>query len=282
MTAPARIAVVVLALAAILTGSYALGNAVGPLGDSGDTPEGTAHADEGHGDEATSPSAGADGLAIASGELRLVPAKTTLPARRRSSFAFRVVDDRGAAVRDYDVAHERKMHLIVAARDLSSFQHLHPSLGADGVWRAEVAPLEPGVYRAFADFRTAGRTATLGVDLTVPGDVAPRALPRPSGRAGVDGYEITLHADPIIAGVETPLRFEVTRSGSPVVVEPYLGARGHLVVLREGDLAYLHTHPEADTPSFRATLPSAGRYRAFLQVSAGGAVRTAAFTLEAR
>jgi hypothetical protein len=25
---------------------------------------------------------------------------------------------------------------------------------------------------------------------------------------------------------------------------PYLGAKGHLVVLREGDLAFLHVHPE--------------------------------------
>ena len=27
-------------------------------------------------------------------------------------------------------------------------------------------------------------------------------------------------------------------------MEPYLGAKGHLVALREGDLAYLHIHPE--------------------------------------
>ncbi len=38
--------------------------------------------------------------------------------------------------------------------------------------------------------------------------------------------------------------------GEPVTdIEPYLGAFGHLVALREGDLAYLHVHPEGDEPA---------------------------------
>ncbi len=36
----------------------------------------------------------------------------------------------------------------------------------------------------------------------------------------------------------------MTRDGSPVTnLQPYLGAYGHLVALRDGDLAYLHVHP---------------------------------------
>jgi hypothetical protein len=68
-------------------------------------------------------------------------------------------------------------------------------------------------------------------------------------------------------------------------LEPYLGARGHLVALREGDLAFLHVHPADATTigssiSFHAALPSAGRYRLFLQFQHHGVVHTAAFTLE--
>jgi len=63
-------------------------------------------------------------------------------------------------------------------------------------------------------------------------------------------------------------------------VEPYLGASGHLVALREGDLAFLHVHPEADRLAFDAQFPSPGRYRLFLQIKTGGVVRTAAFTHE--
>ncbi|NKX51639.1 hypothetical protein HER39_13910, partial [Arthrobacter deserti] len=42
----------------------------------------------------------------------------------------------------------------------------------------------------------------------------------------------------------------VTRGGQPVkTLEPYLGAYGHLVALRAGDLAYLHVHPEGAAPA---------------------------------
>jgi hypothetical protein len=81
------------------------------------------------------------------------------------------------------------------------------------------------------------------------------------------------------------------------VLAPYLGAAGHLVALREGDLAFLHVHPDASDAgagraAFAATFPSAGRYRLFLQYRVapigaiardrppGAQVRTAAFTLE--
>ena len=69
----------------------------------------------------------------------------------------------------------------------------------------------------------------------------------------------------------------VTRDGAPVETEPYLGAGGHLVALREGDLAFLHVHP-TEGLGFMATFPSAGRYRLFLQFVHAGQVRTVAFT----
>jgi hypothetical protein len=80
-----------------------------------------------------------------------------------------------------------------------------------------------------------------------------------------------------------------------VHTEPYLGAGGHLVALREGDLAYLHVHPDDhsdetgdareaedhdDAVSFRSRFPSEGRYRLFLQFKHEGQVRTASFTQE--
>ena len=95
------------------------------------------------------------------------------------------------------------------------------------------------------------------------------------------------------AGREAELGFTVTRGGEKVHVEDYLGAKGHLVALREGDLAYLHVHPvEAghggepeegahdDAIRFATEFPSAGRYRLFLQFKHEGRVRTAAFTRE--
>ena len=74
-------------------------------------------------------------------------------------------------------------------------------------------------------------------------------------------------------------------------LQPYLGAYGHLVALRAGDLAYLHVHPDgvpgdgvtAPGPdvTFWATAPSAGAYRLFLDFQHNGVVRTAEFTVQA-
>ena len=101
----------------------------------------------------------------------------------------------------------------------------------------------------------------------------------------VGGYRAGLSAPQAGAGTSADLQYELSRDGRPITdVEPYLGADGHLVALREGDLAFLHVHPEeSDAPGvirFTAALPSAGRYRLFLQFKHEGRVRTVAHTLE--
>lgn len=281
MTLPVRIVAIVAGLAVTLAGSYAVGNAVGPLDRGSPGPAGHGGDEHGAPAAATPATPSTNGLAVAAGGFRLVPASATLPAGRVTELSFRIDDDRGSPVESFDVVHEKPMHLIVASRDLSTFQHVHPVMDHHGTWSVDLAALRPGAYRAFADFSTQGRATTLGVDITVPGVSAPRPIPPFRPNVDVDGYKVHLATESVVVGGETPLTFEVTRGGAPVAVEPYLGARGHLVILREGDLAYLHTHAEADVPSFRATFPNMGRYRAFLQVSIGGVVRTAAFTLEA-
>jgi len=120
---------------------------------------------------------------------------------------------------------------------------------------------------------------TLGSDLSVPGELVPQPLPEPAAVAQVDGFTVALTGE-LAAGRESELILSVSRDGKPVTdLQPYLGAYGHLVALREGDLAYLHVHP-GDGLSFMSELPSAGRYRLFLQCKHDGVVRTAPFTLE--
>ena len=176
------------------------------------------------------------------------------------------------------------MHLIVVRRDLIHYQHLHPLLGAEGTWSVPLVLPAPGVYRAFADFSAGGQPLTLGADLTAPGYHEPRPLTGPSGVVHADGYQVELDAGTPTADVESPLTFRITLRGEDVEeLEPYLGALGHLVVLREGDLAFLHVHPSGGTGpqiTFHAVFPSMGRYKLFLQFAHASRVRTVDFTME--
>ncbi len=213
------------------------------------------------------------GLAVSEHGLTLELARTTAQPRERFELAFRIADRRGRTVRAFDVEHTKRMHFILVRRDLTGFQHLHPVQRPDGTWSTPVTLPDPGSYRVFADFSTGGTPTTLAADVTADGSVRSQPLPAPATTADADGFHVTL------AGND-PLRFTVTRGGRPVTVEPYLGAQGHLVALREGDLAFLHVHPDADSLRFMAEFPTAGRYRLFLQFKVDGQVHTAAFTRE--
>jgi len=99
-----------------------------------------------------------------------------------------------------------------------------------------------------------------------------------------DGYEVRIDSAEPDAGAATRVAFTVSRNGKAVDgLQPYLGADGHLVVLREGDLAFLHAHPQGEPGgngpiAFDVDYPSAGAYRMYLQFRHRGEVHTAGFT----
>ena len=272
-----------LALALIAGGGWAAGTAAGPFAT--ETP---AHSAEvaAHGDAAAAPQEPA-GLASSRGGYTFTPLRTTLSVA--DEFTFRITGPDGRPVTAFDVAHEKPMHLIVVRRDTAGFQHVHPRMAADGTWTVPLTLARAGSYRAFADFApTGGQATTLGVDFAVPGDFRPDSH-APSRVSEVDGYEVRLDGD-LVPGRSSKVTLSVRRNGTDATdLQPYLGAYGHLVALRDGDLAYLHVHPEGTpgdgkTPpgpavTFYAEVPSTGFYRLFLDFQHEGQVRTAEFTV---
>ena len=289
------------ALALIVTGAYVVGTAVGPLSTAtaevghgampGEAPAGAGAA--GHGDSHSGTVAEtADlpaGLASSRGGYTLTPTDSTLTMGTTDTFSFQVTGPDGAPVTAFEVEHDKRMHLIVVRRDTTGFQHVHPEMAPDGTWSVPLAVAAAGSYRAFADFApTGGEPTTLGVDLAAPGDYQP-VVPVETRTAQVDGYTVELTGD-LVPGWSSPVALTISRDGAPVTdLQPYLGAYGHLVALRQGDLAYLHVHPDGTpgdgmTPAgpaveFVAEVPSAGTYRLFLDFQHGGVVRTAEFTV---
>ncbi len=192
--------------------------------------------------------------------------------------------------------HAKRMHLIVVRRDLTGFQHLHPRVSGAGTWSTPIMLPDSGSYRVLADFSHEGESETLGADLAVDGSAEYERFASQQTETETEtetGYEVGIEGEAALAGEESELAFNIRRGDEVVEVDPYLGADGHLVALREGDLAFLHVHPveAAGGPPaggakpgairFMTEFPSPGSYRLFLQFRHGGEVHTAEFTREA-
>lgn len=276
------------ALLAIAFGSAVVaGGAVGPAStaeDGADRSQGTPAAHgagamaESNTPAATKEQPSLPGLAVAQDGFRLVIGPAAVAGAGRHTITLRIEDAQGQAVRRFDVRHDRRLHLIVVRRDLSGFQHLHPTMAPDGTWSVPSVRLAPGTARVFADFTIGGVQRTLGTDLQVPGPYSPEPVPAPAVAVKDDrGLEVRLRGE----GGST-VAFDVLRGGKVIndELEDFLGAKGHLVTLRAGDLAYLHNHPDADRLAFGVDLEPATTYRSWVQFKLRGQVHTAAFTQE--
>ncbi|WP_406315903.1 DUF748 domain-containing protein [Streptosporangium sp. NBC_01639] len=312
MNTSAKFGSYLLGLAVIFGGALGAGNAMGTAGPPPAADGHGAHGEPVTGRPSSVPSAGRHGahdeptgrpdpataahipggLQVSQDGYTLTPETTTITPGEATGFRFTVTGPDGRPVTGYQVQHDKKLHFIVVSRDLGLFRHLHPEEAGDGVWSVKLTLPAAGAYRAFADFAAEGGTGlTLGTDLHASGDYEPKALPAVARTANVDGYAVTLDGD-LVPGASSKLTLKVSKDGHPVTdLQPYLGAYGHLVALRAGDLAYLHVHPDGApgdgrTPAgpgitFYAEVPSRGDYRLFLDFQHNGTVRTAGFTVRA-
>lgn len=255
----------------------------------------------GHTDHtAQDPHAGHDmsttfGLAQTEDGYRIGAVSAPGSANEPGTLSFVISGPDGDAVTDFTEAHEKKLHLIVARSDGAHFHHAHPTMDAAGTWSVPWQWDAPGSYRAFADFIPTATGAGLTLSTTVevaaetPGELALHpATPRTETCVG--GYDVTVSGS-ITPNHGSELQFTVSRAGEPVTaLEPYLGAFGHLVALRDGDLAYLHVHPHGDAPqpgatsgpriTFEITAPTPGRYLLFLDFQVAGEVFTAPLVVD--
>jgi hypothetical protein len=307
-SARTRLGVYALVLAAAFGGAYALGNVTGGDADAGTdgghdhgvdsgaggTIDQTDHGDHGSGDHGSgdhgegSTGTGADlatsGLSSSVDGYRIV-----LVDQQPDRVAFRIDDPAGRPVTAVDEVHGADLHLLAVQRDLSDFQHVHPTVGSDGVWRVDVDLAAPGAWRLVAEVQPSatGTPIALGIDVLVPGATEVEPLPKavPIGETSMlhlgDGQPDLGDGQPAQGAMvhRTGLEFEVTPTDG---LEPYLGQSAHLVAIRAGDLAVTHLHPLDDdlgTYRFADTLPGPGTYRLYLQIQRDGTVLTFPFTI---
>jgi hypothetical protein len=201
------------------------------------------------------------------------PAQVT--AGKATILKLMIHDASGAVVKDFDVVHEQKVHLIIVRDGLDQFAHLHPAVDSAGNLTTTFTFPTGGTYRLYADHQPlGGKQATATGEVKVAGDAppAPALSPDVPGKVKGDGLDAQVAVENAKVG-EATVRFELMdAAGKPVTgLQPYLGAMGHLVVLSSDGKQYVHAHPAENKPAsgnvvaFQAHFTKAGVYKGWGQ-----------------
>jgi hypothetical protein len=211
-----------------------------------------------------------------------------------------VTEKSGTPVREYELVHDKLMHLIIVGEDLSYFAHIHPILENNGENFTIVHTFpEAGRYKLWVDFKPKG-----GIQNVLAFMVDVKGLPAHNPTIPVyDGiyikessdsnYQISLKLpqEKIVAKKDVDIVFSISdAAGNPVIdLEPLMGAGGHSVIISSDVQEFLHVHPtEKVEPnwkggpyiSFRTNFPKPGLYKAWGQFQHKDKIIMADFLIE--
>jgi YHS domain-containing protein/plastocyanin len=212
-------------------------------------------------------------------------------------------------VREFELVHERLIHLIMTTEDMAWFEHQHPLRGEDGLFRLTWTFPRPGKYRLYADFTPAdGDNQILPLALTVGGGAVKTAPLTPDvtrvKQVGDLRFTLKLQGKPLRMEKAALFTYGIADSRARPVrdMQPFIGAMGHLLAISADGKEVIHTHviqsathpmngerePFRVTPamvtekgpafSFKLTLPSGGLWKTWAQFQRGGRVYTVPFT----
>ena len=197
----------------------------------------------------------------------------------------------GEMVKNFEVVHEQKVHLILVRDGLDQFAHIHPEVDSAG--NATVSYTFPtgGTYWLYADHKPTGKEQTTATaQVKIEGDIPPipALTPDVSGEIAGDGLRAKVAIEGAKGGGEATITFDLTDStGQPVKdLQPYMGAMGHLVVLSSDGKQYVHAHPaDAKTGKssrvvFMAHIMEPGLYKGWGQFRRLDTVRVVPFVFK--
>lgn len=228
---------------------------------------------------------------------------------KATHLSFDIRDQSGITLKNFDVVHEKKLHLIVMRKDRTNFQHIHPEFDETiGVFTLnELSFPADGEYRVYADFTpNIAQKDELGTKIPstpyqdiVVGDVAsykPTVITKTSIMSSVDGLEAEIFdggndggGSGYTAGTSSSIAISLTKNGQAFKgLESYLGALGHMVAIGP-DLEFIHAHAnnsdvstQSGIFSFGVDFPKPGLYKLFLQTQASGKITTSDFAVNVK
>ena len=200
------------------------------------------------------------------------------------------------------------VHLIFVKDDLSQIIHLHPPIKPDGSVSEKVTFPSAGPWHTLVDvYPDLGSNTLRNFQLTdnvkVKGAYTAQALPALQTRQKIGGDTFSLSLPKKLKSLR-PQFFDVKvtdANGRPAKFGSWFGATAHAVFFKDKTLDYFHTHvcrPEnkicqnatagstivgkADKPGVLTVgtlLPTAGKWKLFLQTKIDGKVVTVPYTL---
>ncbi|BBH20287.1 hypothetical protein Back11_16320 [Paenibacillus baekrokdamisoli] len=208
-----------------------------------------------------------------------------------TTITIHLKDKDGMPIEKFDRQHEKLMHFIIVSKDLSFFNHIHPDYKGKGEFTVTTQFPSAGEFELIADIVPTGVGAMSKKKwVTIQGSVPAQQaiIPDTSLTKTVDGKEVTLSFDHLMAGMELNLTFNMkdAQTKDPVTdLEPFLGAVGHVVILNQDAGEYLHVHPLEEKASgpdakFMATFPHSGIFKIWGQFKQNGKVFTVPFVVK--
>jgi len=197
----------------------------------------------------------------------------------------------GEVVKKFEVVHDKQYHLFVISQNMEYFQHIHPVEAADGTWSVDVNLPKPGYYEVLSDFLPGGGASQFIarplVTAGFKGDLVSESahlVPDTAATQTVGDLTATVEYDPkpSLAGQYCHLIFHLTdaKTHQPVKdLQTYLAAFGHMMIMSEDMVNYIHSHPIDVLPpdanldtlrggpdvTFEGLMPKPGLYRAWTQ-----------------
>ncbi|MEK3723215.1 hypothetical protein [Paenibacillus sp. FSL H8-0034] len=218
-------------------------------------------------------------------------APTTVKANEQTELTIQINGKDGKPVNEFNLNHEKLLHLIVVNHDLSFFSHIHPEYKGSGKFTISTSFPAGGDYKLFADFiPTNGSSTTLSERIQVEGKSGDHAAIAADAKLvkETDGKEIELALSSTKPKEEVTLTFHIRDALTKKDVnnlQPYLGAVGHVVILSADAEQYIHVHPidEKSTgpqAQFATSFPNSGIYKLWAQFQHNNKVITVPFVVD--
>jgi hypothetical protein len=281
-------AVIAIVFTAVLL--TACGNSGGSMDHSGSMEHSGSMDNSDHGNMAGMPSV-ADEAQANSVKAKFMLSNEQPEPKQDTTITIQVQDKDGNPIDNFDVQHEKLMHMIIVSKDLSFFNHIHPDYKGNGEFTVTTQFPTAGQFELISDFAPTDMGAMSKSEWITAQGTAPAAKPiEPDATLTkeVDGKEVTLSFDHLMANMELELNFNIkdAQTKQPITdLQPYLGAIGHVVILNEEGGEYLHVHPADENTSgpdakFVATFPHSGEYKIWGQFQQNGKIFTVPFVVK--